>query len=110
MERGQEEPSLRERVREQFLELIGHMDFGYSTRLLSENQLATKFQVSCSTIRAVLSELELVGKVICRRGSGTYVNPTALHVETRLYPQPEDFVLPRYAGGGAGHQTEFVLL
>lgn len=81
--RGQ---SLRERVRQQILDLIGRMDFEYSTRLLSENQLAAKLQVSRSTIRAVLSELETEGKVIRRHGSGTYVNPQALGVETTLYP------------------------
>ena len=80
MEMEEKERSLRDRVRQQLLELISHMDFEYSTRLLSENQLAAKFQVSRSTIRAVLSELETEGKVIRRHGSGTYVNPPALDV------------------------------
>ena len=79
--------NLRARVRAQVLELIGRMDFEFSTRLLSENQLAAKFQVSRSTIRAVLTELEVEGKVIRRHGSGTYVNPPALGVETTIYPR-----------------------
>lgn len=79
--------NLRSRVRQQLLDLIGRMDFTYSTRLLSENQLAAKFQVSRSTIRAVLTELETEGKVIRRHGSGTYVNPPALGVETTIYPR-----------------------
>lgn len=98
MERARRENSLQERVREQLLELIARMDFEYSTRLLSENQLAAKFQVSRSTIRAVLSELELEGKIIRRHGSGTYVNPTALNVETTLYPRVNMYALIQHNG------------
>ena len=68
------EVPLRERVRAQLLELISEMDLTVNTRLLSEGQLAAKFQVSRSTIRTVLSDLEVEGKVIRRQGSGTYVN------------------------------------
>ncbi|MEG2176169.1 MAG: GntR family transcriptional regulator [Oscillibacter sp.] len=87
MENDALDHNLRGRVRQQLLELIGRMDFEYSTRLLSENQLAAKFQVSRSTIRAVLAALESEGKIIRRHGSGTYVNPPALGVETTLYPR-----------------------
>ena len=45
------EVPLRERVRAQLLELISEMDLTVNTRLLSEGQLAAKFQVSRSTIR-----------------------------------------------------------
>ena len=63
------EVPLRERVRAQLLELISEMDLTVNTRLLSEGQLAAKFQVSRSTIRTVLSDLEVEGKVIsCQRG------------------------------------------
>lgn len=98
MEMEEKERSLRDRVRQQLLELISHMDFEYSTRLLSENQLAAKFQVSRSTIRAVLSELETEGKVIRRHGSGTYVNPPALDVETTIYPRVNMYDLIRKNG------------
>ena len=94
----QKEQSLRERVRQQLMELIRRMDFEYSTRLLSENQLAAKFQVSRSTIRAVLMELETEGKVIRRHGSGTYVNPPALDVETTIYPSVNMYDLIRKNG------------
>lgn len=87
MERTGGDQSLRERVRGQILELIGKMDLSYSTRLLSEGQLAEKFQVSRSTIRAVLSDLEIEGKVNRRQGSSTYVNIRAMQVNTTLYPQ-----------------------
>lgn len=62
------EVPLRERVRAQLLELISEMDLTVNTRLLSEGQLAAKFQVSRSTIRTVLSDLEVEGKVIRRQG------------------------------------------
>lgn len=87
MKRAPKEQALQDLVREQILELIGHMDFKYSTRLLSENQIASKLKVSRSTIRTVLTELELEGKIIRRHGSGTFVNPAALDVKTTLYPQ-----------------------
>lgn len=90
--------SLRERVRRQLLELIGSMDLEYRTKLLSENQLAAKLQVSRSTIRAILTELETEGKVIRRHGSGTYVNPQALNVETTLYPNVNMYDLVRKNG------------
>ena len=81
------EVPLRERVRAQLLELISEMDLTVNTRLLSEGQLAAKFQVSRSTIRTVLSDLEVEGKVIRRQGSGTYVNSQAIQVNTTLYPR-----------------------
>ena len=92
------ERKLQERVRGQMMELIGHMDFKFSTRLLSENQLAGKFGVSRSTIRAVLTQLENEGKVIRRHGSGTYINPPALDVETTLYPRVNMYDLIRKNG------------
>jgi GntR family transcriptional regulator len=87
LEKQTSELTLRRRVRKQIMELIGRMDFDFSTRLLSEPQLAAKLQVSRSTIRAVLTELEVEGKVIRRHGSGTYVNPQALDIETTIYPR-----------------------
>lgn len=98
MELTQKENSLRETVRRQLMDLIHQMDFSYSTRLLSENQLAAKFQVSRSTIRAVLTELETEGKLIRRQGSGTYVNPPALNVETTIHPRVNMYDLIRRNG------------
>lgn len=80
------ETNLRGTVRERIMELIGHMDFTFSTQLLSENKLAARLEVSRSTVRSVLAELEREGKIIRRHGSGTYVNPPALTVETTLHP------------------------
>lgn len=78
---------LRETIRENILRLIARMDFSQSTRLPSENQLAAKFQVSRSTVRSVLGDLETEGKVLRKQGSGTYVNTQAFLLETTLYPR-----------------------
>lgn len=64
--------SLREQV-QQIPDLIQRMDLNYSTRLLSGGQMAAKSQVSRSTVRAVLSDLEIAGKVIHKQGSGKRV-------------------------------------
>lgn len=80
------EKKLRENVRDGIMDLISHMDFSFSTKLLSENQLASRLAVSRSTIRSALAELEAEGKIIRRHGSGTYVNPPALTVKTTLHP------------------------
>lgn len=65
------------------------MDFSVSTKLPSENWLAAKFDVSRSTIRAVLAELETEGKILRRQGSGTYINTRAFLLGTTLYPRIE---------------------
>jgi len=79
--------SLRGELRSKILNYISHMDFSVSTRLPSENQLAAKYLVSRSTIRAVLSELETEGKLLRKQGSGTYINTQAFQLETTLYPR-----------------------
>ena len=82
---SQKELSRSAYIRQQILALIDRMDFEYSTRLPSEHWLAAKLQVSRSTIRSVLAGLEVEGKIIRRHGSGTYVNPQAMGVESTLY-------------------------
>ena len=77
---------LRSIVRQQLMNYIAKMDLAYSTRLLSENQLAEKLGVSRSTVRSVLAELESEGIVSRRHGSGTYVNPQAAKAKTTLGP------------------------
>ena len=65
------------------------MDFSVSTKLPSENWLAAKFDVSRSTIRAVLARIETEGKILRRQGSGTYINTRAFLLGTTLYPRIE---------------------
>ena len=79
--------SLRENLRKNIITLVQKMDFSVSTKLPSENWLAAKFDVSRSTIRAVLAELETEGKILRRQGSGTYINTRAFLLGTTLYPR-----------------------
>ncbi len=89
MKEEQEKNSLHEELRKKILNYIMRMDFSFSTRLPSENQLAAKFLVSRGTIRSVLSELETEGKLLRKQGSGTYVNIRGFMLETTLYPRIE---------------------
>ena len=84
---GTNELPLREQVRSQILEYISRMDLSSNPRLLSEAQLAAKFHVSRSTIRAALNDLETEGKVLRKQGSGTYVNTRTIDINTTLYPR-----------------------
>lgn len=72
MERPGMKISLRQQV-QQIPNLIQRMDLNYRPRLLWEGQMAAKSQVSRSTVRAVLSDLEIAGKVIRKQGSGKRV-------------------------------------
>lgn len=89
MKEDQKKNSLHEELRKKILNYIMQMDFSFSTRLPSENQLAAKFLVSRGTIRSVLSELETEGKLLRKQGSGTYVNIRGFMLETTLYPRIE---------------------
>ena len=89
MKEKQKDGSLHEELRKKILDYIMRMNFSFSTRLPSENQLASKFLVSRSTIQAVLSELETEGKLLRKQGSGTYVNIQGFMLETTLYPRIE---------------------
>lgn len=51
------------------------MDFSVSTKLPSENWLAAKFDVSRSTIRAVLAELETEGKFFAAKAAEPILIP-----------------------------------
>lgn len=87
VKRPQISNSVRQSIREQIFHIIACMDLSVSTRLPSENWLAARLQVSRSTIRVVLQEMETEGKVFRRQGSGTYVNPKAFAMETTLFPR-----------------------
>lgn len=89
MRTGSESDSLRESLRRKILTLVQQMDFSVSTKLPSENWLAAKFDVSRSSVRAVLAELETEGKILRRQGSGTYINTKAFLLGTTLYPRIE---------------------
>jgi len=56
---------------------IHNNTFKYGEKLISENQLCEKFNVSRQTARQAISTLEQDGLVTRRRGSGTYINHTS---------------------------------
>ena len=79
-----QESSLKRQVKKQLLEYMQSMDFRKSNRLPSEEKLSIMLGVSRVTLRSVLKELEMEGKVFSRHGSGTYVNPMAQKVVFNL--------------------------
>ena len=89
---------LQLKVKEDILDLISHMNLEFSTRMPSETQLSKRFQVSRTTVRTVLTQLESEGKIIRRHGSGTYVNPPAIRAQTTLYPSVNMYELVRSNG------------
>ena len=62
-------------------------------RLNSEDELAVEFDVSRATVRQAMSELALEGRVIRRRGRGTFVEeagrPHAQAAVPRLAQRPD---------------------
>lgn len=61
-----------------YRELLRNLDAGLfapHARLPGEDELCTRFGVSRSAVRAALRRLGLEGRVVSRRGAGTYVQP-----------------------------------
>lgn len=79
--------SLQGNLQKKHHNISSEKGFSVSTKPSSENWLAAKFDVSRSTIRAVLAELETEGKILRRQGSGTYINTRAFLLGTTLYPR-----------------------
>ncbi len=59
---------------------IGHGEWSSERRLPSEKELAREYQVSHMTMRQAIAELVKEGLVSRQRGSGTYLNQTAMQV------------------------------
>ena len=82
-----EKSDLRAEVRMGILSEISRLNQRGVRQLPAEKILADQLQVSRSTLRTVLSEMEAEGKVFRRHGSGTYINAHAFNKDTTLYPQ-----------------------
>lgn len=86
-------PILRESpVSEVAKRLLGYLTSGElepGQRLPSERDLAARFQVGRSAVREAIAALDLLGIIIVRQGSGTYLNS----VSTDLLPQVLDWGL-----------------
>lgn len=66
-------PDFSRQLSEQILELIDAQGLQQGDRLPSMKQLATTFSVATPTIREALRQLQAVGMVDIRHGSGVYV-------------------------------------
>jgi GntR family transcriptional regulator len=66
---------LRERLRQ---------DFADGGRLPGEHEIASELGISRGTVRQALAILEQEGVVLRQQGSGTYANPHALHINSRV--------------------------
>ena len=53
-------------------------------RLPCEQELAEQYHVSRQTVRQALAELEQEGRIEKRRGSGSYLRPTAANQDRRI--------------------------
>ena len=72
-------PSTRlgDRLFQRMVTLIDRGEFGESGRLPAESELATRFGVSRPVIREALSRLRVMGVIVSRKGSGSYVQKRA---------------------------------
>lgn len=76
-------PSLTEQAKAHLKQRILNGEFE-GGRIPSEADLGSELNVSRSTIREALSQLEIEGVIYRRQGSGTFVNETGLQIKTRL--------------------------
>jgi GntR family transcriptional regulator len=75
-------------ARQQVFDLIQHL--GVGTAIPSERQLSVDLGVSRLTVRAALDDLAREGRVVRRRGSGTYVQHPKIAQELTMTSFSED--------------------
>ena len=68
---------LGDQLSHRMVELIERGEFGAGSRLPSESELADRFGVSRPVIREALSRLRVMGVIVSRKGSGSYVQKRA---------------------------------
>lgn len=73
---------LGDRLYQRMAALIDRGEFGESGRLPAESELAARFGVSRPVIREALTRLRVMGVIVSRKGSGSYV-------QKRVTPQVE---------------------
>src|SRR5436190_21159569 len=64
---------LGDRLSQRMAMLIDKGEFGEGGRLPAESELASRFGVSRPVIREALSRLRVMGMIVSRKGSGSYV-------------------------------------
>jgi DNA-binding FadR family transcriptional regulator len=68
---------LGDRLSQRMAALIDRGEFGEGGRLPAESELASRFGVSRPVIREALSRLRVMGVIVSRKGSGSYVQKRA---------------------------------
>lgn len=68
---------LGDRLSQRMVALIDRGEFSEGGRLPAESELATRFGVSRPVIREALSRLRVLGVIVSRKGSGSYVQKRA---------------------------------
>ncbi|MDE7219450.1 MAG: GntR family transcriptional regulator [Oscillospiraceae bacterium] len=71
-------------AKEALYNYISEMDLSASTKLPPEVELAAGLGVSRVTLRRALDELEYNGLLLRIHGKGTFVNPSAFHIQVDL--------------------------
>lgn len=79
-------------IAEWMKENIYNNTFKAGEKLISENKLCQKFEISRQTARQAIAVLEEEGLVIKKQGSGTYINPISL--KARLNTKTIALILP----------------
>jgi len=82
------------------------MDLSVSTKIPPETELAAGLGVSRGTLRRALDELEYSGVLLRIHGKGTFVNPSALHIQVDLCKMQEFGEIVRKSG----HQSSMEVL
>lgn len=78
--------STREAAREKLLAYIDNMDLAKEARLPTEDELCTLLGASRTTVRAVLEELIVEGRIIRQKGARSWVNAGYYSLKAILTP------------------------
>src|SRR5207237_8613056 len=78
-------PAIRlgDRLSQRMVALIERGEFAEGGRLPAESELADRFGVSRPVIREALSRLRVMGMIVSRRGSGSYVQKRTTQPEAK---------------------------
>lgn len=97
-------------LRDWLVENIDKGRFQYGDKLPSENMLCSKFSVSRQTVRKALDELEDVGAIERRKGSGSYVKKQMLKPKNNMVGVCmsflDNYIFPEVLSGIEGVLTE----